>query len=487
MKKYIIAIDQSTSASKAFLIGEKGQILRRVSKAHRQYYPNPGWAEHDAEEIWQNVLSGIREAAQGIAPEEIAALSICNQRETTVFWDKATGKPLRKAIVWQDVRAGELCAELNAHADRIRKVTGLELSPYYPAGKAVHALREDAALSQKAACGEALIGTVDSYLIYRLTNGKSFFTDVTNASRTQLFDIEKLRYDADICAAFGIPVQCLATVLPSDGDFGTVDSAYLPGDIPITGVMGDSHASLFAQGCVLPGMVKTSYGTGSSVMMNTGKKRIQAKGLSASIAYGCGGEVNYVLEGNITHSGDTLRWLCNEAQMASSPAEAEKIAASVPDCGGVYLVPAFSGMGAPYFDSQARAAFVGLSRSSTRAHMVRAAVESMAYQNADVILHMLSSAQCDLPRLNADGGGCKNALLMQLQADLLQCPVSASSETELSALGSAIMAAEKCGLFTKEEALTGEKRIYEPAITAAERDRSMHLLRDAVNRVLSDR
>ena len=487
MKKYIIAIDQSTSASKAFLIGEKGRILRRVSKPHQQYYPNAGWAEHDAEEIWQNVLSGIHEAAKDIDPNEIAALSLCNQRETTVFWDRKTGMPLRKAIVWQDVRAGELCNELSAHADRVRKATGLELSPYYPAGKAAHALREDKELALKAEGGDALIGTVDSYLIYRLTNGKSLYTDVTNASRTQLFDIGSLRYDADICAAFGIPVHSLAAVLPSDGSFGTVYSAYLPGSIPITGVMGDSHASLFAQGCIKPGMVKTSYGTGSSVMMNTGKNRIAAKGLSASIAYGWKGETDYVLEGNITHSGDTLRWLCNEAEMAATPAEAEKIASSVADCGGVYLVPAFSGMGAPYFDSEARAAFVGLSRSSTRAHMVRAAVESMAYQNADVILNMLASAQCDLPRLNADGGGCKNALLMQLQADLLQCPVSASDETELSALGSAIMAAEKCALFTVQEALTGEKRIYEPAISKTERDGLMRRWRGAVKRVLSIR
>ena len=484
MKKYIVAIDQSTSATKVFLIGEKGRILRRASKPHGQFYPHAGWAEHDAAEIWQNTLCGIKEVTSGVDTGEIAALSICNQRDTTLFWDKATGEPLRRAIVWQDVRAGELCSELSAHAERIRSVTGLELSPYYSAAKAAHALRADRDLMQKAKDGEALIGTVDSYLIYRLTKGKNFFTDVTNASRTQLFDIDKLDYDAGICEAFGIPVHCLARALPSDGDFGTVDREYLPGDVRITGVMGDSHASLFAQGCTKRGMVKTSYGTGSSVMMNTGRERVSAKGLSASIAYGFDGEVDYVLEGNITHSGDTLRWLCDEAEMASSPAEAERIAASVGDCGGVYLVPAFSGMGAPYFVSEARAAFVGLSRSSTRAHMVRAAVESMAYQNADVILSMLSHANCEIDRLNADGGGCKNGLLMQLQADLLLCPVSASSETELSALGSAIMAARKCGLYTAEEAETGEKKLYMPRITKEERDERMRKWFEAVSLVL---
>ena len=267
---------------------------------------------------------------------------------------------------------------------------------------------------------------MDSCLIYRLTKGRSFLTDVTNASRTQLFNIDLLQYDSEACRIFGIPEGCIAGVLPSDGDFGIVDSEILPGDVRITGVMGDSHASLFAQGCRRPGMVKTSYGTGSSVMMNTGRRRVDAKGLSASIAYGFRGEINYVLEGNITHSGDTLRWLCDEAQLATSPAEVEKIASSVPDAGGVYLVPAFSGMGAPYFDSEARAAFVGMSRSTTRAHMVRAALESMAYQNADVIRSMLLQADCEIGQLHADGGGCKNALLMHLQADLLGCSVCAS-------------------------------------------------------------
>ena len=480
MKKYIIAIDQSTSADKVFLLDNNLNILKRFSKAHRQYYPGVGGAEHDADEIWQNVKEGIIEVARGTDKSEIAALSLCNQRETTVFWDKS-GKALRRAIVWQDVRAGGICAGLSDKADSVKALSGLDLSPYYPAAKAAMALREDGELYKKAQNGEAFIGTVDSFLIYRLTGGKSFKQDVSNAARTELFDIRALKYSPELCGIFDIPPCALPEVLPSDSLFGEISEAGLPQGVPIIGVMGDSHASLFAQGCVKEGMIKTSYGTGSSVMMNTGKTAKVSKGLSTSVAYGRRGETDYVLEGNITHSGDTLRWLCDEAEMVSSPSKVEEVALTVPSTDGVYLVPAFSGLGAPYFDSNARAAFIGINRATTRAHMVRAALESMAYQNADVIDTMQRDAGVPVRLLHADGGGCKNKTLMQLQADLLGCPVEASDETELSALGSAKMAAETLGISDKPLE-SGTKR-YEPKISASERERLMDMWHGAVNRV----
>ena len=486
MKKYLVAIDQSTSASKVFLIGEGARILRRFSKAHRQFYPTDGWAEHDTEEIWQNIKEGILQVTSGIEPSEIAALSLCNQRETTAFWDK-NGCSLRPAIVWQDVRALELCGELSGKAARVKQLTGLDLSPYYPAAKAAHALQSDHKLRRMAARGEVRIGTIDSFLIYKLTEGEVFATDVSNASRTQLFDIYNMRFDGEMCALFGIDMACLAKVLPSDGCFGSVRGLEPLKDVPIIGVMGDSHASLFAQRCFSPGMTKTSYGTGSSVMMNTGTKpQSSGHGLSTSVAYGFQGETHYVLEGNITHSGDTLKWLCEQAEMVESVSEVEKTALRVPDSGGVYLVPAFSGMGAPHFDAEARGAFIGLNRATTRAHMVRAAMESMAYQNADVISAMQADAGMALSRLRADGGGCKNHTLMQLQADLLGCEVVTSEETELSALGSAIMAGAALGLWTCEEVNTATAHRYLPQITPAERQKRMDGWRCAVERVLNN-
>ncbi len=486
MSAYVVAIDQSTSASKVMLVDARGSIVKRLSKKHAQYYDRPGCAEHDAGEIYQNIIEGIREVTRDIPASDIAALAICNQRETTAFWDRDTGEPVRRAIVWQDVRAAELCHQKQAHARRVRELTGLALSPYYSAAKAAHALHADETLMARAQGGQICIGTIDSYLVYRLTGCKRFATDVSNASRTQLFDIYRLCFSRELCDIFGIPFACLPGAQPSDGDFGVTAAEGIPAGIPITGVLGDSHASLFGHGCRREGMVKTSYGTGSSVMMNTGTRAIEPpESLSASIAYGFEGKVNYVLEGNITHSGDTLVWLCDNAQMAASPAEAEKIASSVSDTDGVFLVPAFSGLGAPYFDEKARAAFIGMNRGTTRAHMVRAALESMAYQNADVIAAMEQVSGRKVSALHADGGGCKNALLMQLQADLLGCPVEASDEGELSALGAAYMAGLKTGAFDPDRFRFSKTRSFIPRMTPEESAARMAAWRDAVARILS--
>ena len=482
MKDYIIAIDQSTSASKVFLVDENGRIVKRCTLAHRQSYPQPGYAEHDAEEIWRNVLTGIRTVAEGVEPERIAAISISNQRETTVLWDRADGKPVMPAIVWQDVRAEALCAQMQAHAELVKARTGLDLSAYYPAAKAMHALRNNPELYERAKNGEICIGTIDSFLIFRMTEGKVFGTDVSNASRTSLMNLETLGWDEELCELFGIPMDCLARILPSDGDFGTMAE----NGLPITGVMGDSHAALFGQGCLVPGMTKATFGTGSSVMMNVGKRPVYStSGLSACVGFGFAGSTHYVLEGNITCSGDTLIWLRDEAQMVDSVDEVETIAKTVSDTNGVYLVPAFSGLGAPYFDGKARAALIGMNRGTTRAHIVRAALESMAYQDADVLLAMERDTGRTIDSLHADGGPAGNALLMQMMSDLAGCSVRCTEQSELSALGTAYMAGLATGVYASFEsipAVSAPGKSYHPAMPAETRKDKLAAWQDAVRR-----
>lgn len=486
MAQYIVSIDQSTSASKVFLIDDKGVIVRRFSKKHAQYYPKTGWSEHDADEIFDNVTEGINNVSEGIPASEIAAISISNQRETTAFYDRYSGKPVRKAIVWQDVRAKQLCEGLKDHAGKVKSLTGLDLSPYYSAAKASHALTEDVELKRRAGNGEICISTIDSYLVYRLTGCKCFATDVSNASRTQLFNLNTLSFDKELCGVFSIPYVCLPEVKLSDDCFGETSCAGIPQGIKICGVMGDSHASLFGQGCVSEGQVKTSYGTGSSVMLNTGDKMcLSPRGLSTSVAFGRKNKVYYALEGNITHSGDTITWLCREAGLAESPAEAEKLARSVDDSGGVFLIPAFSGMGAPYFDEDAHAAFIGMNRGTTKAHLARAAIESMAYQNADVLDYMSKAYGKALGRLCVDGGGSRNEMLMQLQADLSGIEVAVSDETELSALGCALMAGDALGVFDIRELEWHKVRTYMPSLSADERNLKMEKWRNAVSRILT--
>ena len=474
MERFVIAVDQSTSASKAFRVDARGEIAARFSKNHRQSYPQPGYVEHDAEEIWQNVREGVSAMAEGLAPGQIAALGLSNQRETTVLWERNTGRPVCPAVVWQDLRGEGLCAELAAHAETVRQRTGLSLSAYYPAAKAASVLRARPELRARAEAGDLCIGTIDSYLIYRLTGGRAFRTDVSNASRTELCDLRTLAWDAELCGLFGIPISCLPAVTPSDEVFGVTACEGLPAGIPIAGVIGDSHAALFGQGCLNKGMAKATFGTGSSVMMNVGERAADSKnGLSASVGFGYRGRTCYVLEGNITCSADTLCWLRDEAQMVQSVGEVETIAAGVPSTEGVYLVPAFSGLGAPYFDGAARAALWGMNRGTTRAHIVRAALESIAYQDADVIAAMRGDAGEALDELRVDGGPTRNRLLMQFLADLLGCTVRCAAQSELSALGAAYMAGLSAGLYPTPEAIEAWGRAgetYQPAMGATARE-----------------
>jgi len=432
---YIVAVDQSTSASKAFLVDERGEIIRRASRAHRMYYPAPGRVEQDAEEIFGNVVAIIDGVTEGIGAAELAALAITNQRETTVLWDRATGKPVCPAVVWQDTRGEALCAELAAQDARVRQLTGSCLSPYLPASKIGALLREDPALMRRAEAGELCMGTIESYLCFRL--GGRHVSDVSNASRTQLMDIHVLGWSPELAALFGIPAALLAELVPCDGDFGSYRG------MPITGVLGDSFATLFGQGCHAPGSAKISYGTGTSVMVNLGQSAPASPGdLTAAVAWRFGGRTAYELEGNITCSGDTLVWLCEGLQLFRDPGEIEALAQTVPDALGVQLVPALAGLGAPFFDTGATALIRGMTRGVTRAHVARAALEGMAQRPADVLEAIRAQTGYPVSALVADGGGSKNALLMQLQADLANCELRCARFSELSALGADIRKVE---------------------------------------------
>lgn len=483
MKRYIVALDQSTSASKALLLDAQGDIVRQASLPHAQYHPAPGRVEHDAQEIWDNVLCVLNEVIGDLPPERIGALALCNQRETTVAWERATGRPIAPAIVWQDTRGAEIVEALAPLADSIRQRTGLQLSVYYAAAKAASILRDAPGARQLAEAGSLCVGTVDSYLLHRLTGMHR--TDVTNASRTQLMDLRTLGWDAEICAAFGIPPATLPEILPSDGDFGRTACTGLPRGIPITGVMGDSHAAFFAHGCTAPGMGKATFGTGSSVMLHAGFAPVTPPpGLSVSVGYGYDGGTAYVLEGNITASGDTLCWLRDELDLLADVSEAETLAASVPDAQGVYLVPAFAGLGAPHFAEHARALLCGMTRGSTRAHIARAALESMAYQEQDV-LDAMRSASAALTELNADGGPTRNALLMQFLADIIACPVRCATVSDMSPMGVGLMAGLHIGLYPDYPALVARLHAgdaYLPTMDEAARAARLGGWQDAVAR-----
>ena len=471
--KYILSVDQSTSGTKAVLVDHCGVVARKASKPHSQFHPMPGRVEHDASEIWNNVQLLINE----VWTEGIQALAITNQRETTVVWDRATGEPVCPAVVWQDVRGEALCRSISFHADEVLKKTGLTLSPYYPAAKLATVLRERTELRARAESGELCAGTIESYLIYRLTGGAVFATDVSNASRTQLLNLSTLRWDDELLQVFSIPRSVLAPViLHSDAAYGDYRG------IPITGVLGDSHASLFGHGCHASGQVKASYGTGSSIMLNVGEQPVFSRnGLSASVGFGYRGSVCYVLEGNVTCSADTLVWLKDGLQALRDIGEAENIARTVLSTDGVQLVPAFSGLGAPYFDSNARAILCGMSRGTTLAHVVRAALESIAQQNADILDAMALDTGSAIENLSADGGGSVNRLLMQLQADLVPCRVSASSEADMTALGAALMAGLTVGLYSEFKPIS-YTAVYEPNLGKTQRNQLRAAWADAVRR-----
>ncbi len=440
----LLALDQSTSATKAVLFDTSGKVLDKASRDHKQIYPQPGWVEHDAEEIWQNALAVIREVADRNHSQlaELACLSITNQRETILIFDRKTGKPLHHAIVWQDRRGDPICHALREQGcDRpVREKTGLRIDTYFSASKLNWLTHDNPDLAAKLTTGAAVVGTIDTYLIHRLTGGKVFATDSTNASRTLLFDSGKLRWDEELCAFFDVPIRALPEVHESAAHFGDTDAnGLLPKRVPIIGVMGDSQASLFAQRCYQPGMAKATFGTGTSVLLNIGDEmRVSEKGAVTALAWVWQGKPTYAFEGIINFSAATIEWLKNQLGLIQSAAEVEQLATSVPDNGGVYLVPAFAGLSAPYWSPDARAAIVGMTAHTKKEHIVRAALESIACQIRDVLDMMRNDSGIQVGRLHADGGPTRNSFLMQFTADITGVELHVSEVAESSAWGAAM-------------------------------------------------
>lgn len=488
--KYILTIDQGTSGTKALLFDQNGQFVARENMSHRQYYPNPGWVEHDAEEIYSNTLTAIERIIKNndIDITDILVLSLTNQRETVVAWDKNTGKPVCNAIVWQCNRATEICEKLSDCADMVKKKTGLVLSPYYSAAKIKWILDNIPEARQKADSGDLYVGTIDSWLIYNFTGKKAHMTDCSNASRTQLMNIKELCWDKQILDIFNIPLSVLPQIKSSDYIFGTVKDGILSGyNIPISGVLGDSHAALFGQNCFKRGETKVTYGTGSSIMMNIGEAPYSSqKGLVTSIGWGMGDNIVYVAEGNINCSAATIKWLVNDIELIKDSKCTEEISLSVDDSGGVYLVPAFVGLGTPYWDSEATGLITGLTRGTKKAHIVRAACESICYQVKDVIDIMASESDVKVEKILVDGGASRNKFIMQFQADMLDADVVVNEVEEICALGSAYMAGIAIKLFRQEELhkLRKNDNVFSSAINQDKRNQLYKGWKSAIKRTM---
>ena len=488
MADYIIAIDQSTQSTKALLFDGEGRIRLRVDRPHRQIIDDQGWVEHDPEEIYKNLLALIPELLEksGVDPGDIRAAGISNQRETSVMWERKTGRPVYNAVVWQCARGAAICDGLKEHAESIRQKTGLRLSPYFSAAKLAWILQNVPGAKEKADAGEICCGTVDSFLVYRLTGGKEFRTDYSNASRTQLFNLHSLSWDRDILRLFGIPESCMAEVTASDAVFGYTDfEGALPRPVPIHCVLGDSHAALFAQGCLERGMLKVGYGTGSSIMMNIGEKPILSDlGIVTSLAWKLKSRVNYILEGNVNYSGAIVTWLKDSAGLLRSAGESEELAKSANPRDQTYLVPAFSGLGAPYWRSDVSAAFIGMGRATGRAELVKAGLEAIAYQITDIVQLMQREADTPHIELRVDGGPSRNRWLMQFQSDMLQSPVLVPAAEELSCVGVAYAAGMALGLYDEKIFENNRYSRYEAQMDKAVRDAKHAGWKAAVQRIL---
>ena len=490
MKQYIMALDQGTTSSRAILFDHEQNIVDLAQKEFPQIYPGDGWVEHDAMEIYASQYGVMTElmASSGVEPEEIAAIGITNQRETTVLWDKNTGRPVYNAIVWQCRRTAALCEELKeqGYEEKIREKTGLLIDAYFSATKIKWILDRVPGLRERCRKGEILFGTVDTCLIWKLTGGKVHLTDYTNASRTMLFDIHRLAWDEEILALLDIPAEILPKVRPSSEVYGTVKLGGV--DVPIGGIAGDQQAALFGQTCFEKGDVKNTYGTGCFLLMNTGEAPCRSRnGMLTTIAAGTGERIQYALEGSVFVGGAVVQWLRDEMGLIDESRDTEYFAAKVKDNGGVYLVPAFTGLGAPHWDMYARGAILGITRGTRREHVIRAALEAIAYQSKDLADAVAADTGIPIRELKVDGGASANNLLMQFQADILGCRVRRPMIRETTALGAAYLAGLAVG-FWKDQAeiksLWTLDRVYEPEMEAGQREKLLKGWKKAVERAL---
>ncbi len=488
MAKYIMSLDAGTTSNRCILFDEKGVVCSMAQKEFTQIFPKPGWVEHDPEEIWSTQLEVAQQAMRNIGANsaDIAAIGITNQRETTIVWDKKTGLPVYRAIVWQCRRTAAYCDSLKEKGlvECYRKKTGLVLDAYFSGTKLRWILDRVPEARQRAERGELLFGTVDTWLIWKLTGGRVHVTDFSNASRTMLFNINTLRWDEEILRELQIPSCMLPEVRPSSCIYGAADPAYLGGPIPIAGAAGDQQAALFGQACFQPGEAKSTYGTGCFLLMNTGAKPVFSQnGLVTTIAWGLEGEVQYALEGSIFVAGAAIQWLRDELRLLDSAADSEYMAQKVPDTNGCYVVPAFTGLGAPHWDAYARGAIVGLTRGVNKNHIIRATLDSLAYQTNDVLQAMRADAGIELAALKADGGASANNYLMQTQADLIQAPVLRPRCVETTAMGAAYLAGLAVGFWRSRKEILGIwelDRVFQPELTLQERNRRIQGWNQAV-------
>jgi glycerol kinase len=489
----VVAIDQGTTGSTVLVFDRSGRIVGRAYSEFKQHFPRPGWVEHDPEEIWRVTLRVLRQACRRarVHARDVAALGITNQRETTVLWDRATGKPVHRAIVWQDRRTAPLCETLRADGAeaQVREKTGLVLDPYFSGTKLRWLLEHVPRAAERARRGELCFGTIDTWLVWRLTRGKVHATDATNASRTLLYDIHARAWDASLCALLEVPEAILPAVHPSSGEFGQTTADILGVPIPIAGIAGDQQAALFGQGCVDAGMAKNTYGTGCFLLLNTGSRPVRSEhGLLTTIACDARGAPAYALEGSVFIAGAAIQWLRDGLGLLRKAAESERLARSVDSSLGVYLVPAFVGLGAPYWDPEARGALLGLTRGVRRAHVVRAALESLAFQTRDVVEAMAGDAGDAISTLRVDGGAAANGFLMQFQADLLGVPVERPRVVETTAMGAAFLAGLGIGFWRSQAELARARRIdrcFRPRMRPETRDALYRGWQAAVDRVRS--
>ena len=489
-KKYILAFDQGTTSSRAILFDKVGAIVAVAQKEFTQIFPKPGWVEHNPEEIWQSQIEVAREvvAKANIQPTEIAAIGITNQRETAIIWDKETGKPIYNAIVWQDRRTADFCDELKSRnlTEYIKENTGLVIDAYFSGTKINWILNNVEGARQKAHEGKLCFGTVDTWLIWKLTKGEVHATDFSNASRTLIYNIKDLCWDDKLLHEFDIPATILPTVQSSSGIFGNTHSdVFFDIEIPIAGVAGDQQSALFGQTCFEPGMAKNTYGTGCFMLMNTGTERVNSQhGLLTTIAWSVDGKVEYALEGSVFIAGAAIQWLRDGLKLIDAAQDSEFFAMKVEDTGGVYVVPAFAGLGAPYWDMYARGAVFGLTRATEKSHLIRATLESLAYQTYDILEVMEKDSNIELKTLKVDGGACANNLLMQFQSDILNVKVIRPKVIETTALGAAYLAGIAVGFYKKEELFKNQhiSASFEPKMKSDKREKLLKGWKKAVER-----